>query len=417
MRSILLFAAVMASMFPYTQIVPLESYVQPYAVTLSLAASVICLPSTLKYAPAWDNLAMISFAVAGMVLFFISCLPQPNGQDVKSLLMYVSPLFFYCVGFTFYRTNRLLFRNLVTCSAMIWLVVGLIQTFVNPTFASHLVGAWSEASAVVVESGRGVLSLAPEPTHHGFHMLLLAALLYLLKGRTIYVVGCILASILLARSSSAVLALLLGFIVLFAIKPIRMFPIFCTLALVFGAVLMVVLNNLDQSQIRVLQLSRAVFDNPTALLTIDNSINNRIGGLVAGLGIVWNDYFLPAGLSNNDWLRRIPAILGTYPWLFDLSLAGIPSGIVIIFYQMGFLGVVFVMYFIYRIVSAARSTWGSYMLLVVVIVFLGQLLISNPIFGLLYGCVVASLRKNTVEKRNISINTDRLTLHGSLNRI
>ncbi len=408
MRSALLFVAVIASVFPYTQIVPLESYVQPYALIFSMLASVFCLPTTLKHAPAWDNYALISFAVAGMVLFFISCLPQPSDQDIKSLLMYVSPIFFYCVGFTFYRTNIIFFRSLVTYSAMIWLVVGLIQTFVSSTFASHTVGAWSEAAEVVVESGRGVLSLAPEPTHHGFHMLLLAALLYLLNGRTFYIVGCILASILLARSSSAVLALFVGLIVLFAMKPVRMLPFFGAISLVFGAVIMVVLNQLDQSNIRILNLSIAALENPTSVLTIDYSVNNRIGGLVAGLGFVWNDYFLPAGLSNNDWLQRIPAFLAKYPWLFDLSQAGIPSGMVIILYQMGFFGVPFVFYFIYRIVSAARSIWGSYMLLVAVTVFFGQFLISNPIFGLLYGCAVSLRGKNSVAKRSHQINENRL---------
>lgn len=402
MRDILLFAAVTAAMFPYTQIVPLESYVQPYALILSMAASVLCMPNTLRHAPAWDNLTLISFAVAGTILFLVSCLPQPNGQDVKSLLMYVSPLFFYCVGFTFYRTNRLLFKNLVTGSAMVWLAVGLIQTFVSPTFASHLVGTWSEASEVVVESGRGVLSLAPEPTHHGFHMLLLAAVIYLLKGRTIYIVGCVMASLLLARSSSAVLALILGFVVLSVLRPIRLFPVFLVFSLVLGAALMIVLNHLEQSQIRVFQLLMAAIENPTSILTIDHSVNNRIGGFVAGVGIVWNDFFLPAGLSNDDWLSRIPAFLEAYPWLFDLSAAGIPSGVVIIVYQMGLLGVIFVAYPMYRIFSAARSTWGGYMLLVAMIVFWGQYLISNPLFGLLYGCAAASMKRYSVAKRMVS---------------
>jgi hypothetical protein len=414
MRNILLFVAVIASVFPYTQIVPLGSYVQPYALIFSMLASVFCLPTTLKHAPAWDNYAMISFAVAGTVLFFISCLPIPSDQDIKSLLMYVSPILFYCVGFTFCRTNIILFRSLVTYSAMIWLIVGLIQTFVSSTFASHLVGVWSEAAVVVVESGRGVLSLAPEPTHHGFHMLLLAALLFLLNGRTIYIVGCIFASILLARSSSAVLALFVGLIVLFVMKPVRMLPIFGAISLVFGAVIMVVLNQLDQSNIRVLHLLISAIENPTSVLTIDYSVNSRIGGMLAGLGIIWNDYFLPAGLSNKDWLQRTPAFLAQYPWLFDLSPAGIPSGMVIILYQMGFLGVPFVFYFIYRIVSAARSIWGSYLLLVAVAVFFGQFLISNPVFGLLYGCAASLRGKISVPKRSHQINENRFKLNGVL---
>ena len=258
------------------------------------------------------------------------------------------------------------------------------------------------------------MSLAPEPTHHGFHMLLLAALLYLLNGRTIYIVGCIFASILLARSSSAVLALFVGSIVLFVMKPVRMLPIFGAISLVFGAVIMVVLNLLDQSNIRVLNLLIAAIENPTSILTIDYSVNSRIGGVLAGLGIIWNDYFLPAGLSNEDWLQRTPAFLSQYPWLFDLSPAGIPSGMVIILYQMGFFGVPFVFYFIYRIVSAARSIWGSYLLLVAVAVFFGQFLISNPVFGLLCGCAASLRAKISIPKRSHQINENRFKLNGVL---
>ena len=396
MRSVLLFAAVIASLFPYTQIVAIESYVQPYALILALLVSVYSFPYALKHAPVWDNFAMVTFATTGTFLFFLSCLPQPSQQEVKSFLMYVSPLFLYCVGFTFYRTNEFLFRSVVTCSAIIWLSVGMIQRFLSPSFATHLVGVWSEASEVVVASGRGVLSLAPEPTHHGFHLLLLACLLYLLKGRTIYVVSCILASVLLAGSASAVLALLLGATVLFVIRPIRMFPIFVAASIVLSTAFMVVLTHFDDSNIRmrIINLSVAIFENPTSLLEIDYSINSRIGGFLAGLDIIWNDNFFPSGLSNDYWLQRIPTFLGEYPWLFDLSPAGIPSGIVIILYQMGFLGVPFILYFIYRFISSGRSIAGVYLLLVAIIVFLGQFLISTPIFGLILGCAVSVLVNN-----------------------
>jgi hypothetical protein len=136
----------------------------------------------------------------------------------------------------------------------------------------------------------------------------------------------------------------------------------------------------------------AVFENPESILAVDHSVNSRIGGLIAGLNIVLENLFIPAGLSNKDWISHIPHFLRQYPWLFDLSTAGIPSGVVIVIYQMGLLGVFLIFFSMCRIVSAARSVSGTYILIVAVIVFWGQYLISNPLFGLLYGCAVASLR-------------------------
>ena len=54
---------------------------------------------------------------------------------------------------------------------------------IDPQFMTFLIGSWSESAQIVVDSGRGVLSLAPEPTTFGFHIIILAAIYYLLSGQ------------------------------------------------------------------------------------------------------------------------------------------------------------------------------------------------------------------------------------------
>lgn len=395
MRKLLLSVAVITSMFPYTQIIPLGSYTQPYALIFSIAASMYAFPIVLRSAPVLDNLAVFGLFFVGLFSFLISCMPYPDEQDIKSLLMYVSPLFFYAVAFEFARRNFDLFGKIVSYCAIIWIMVGLVQTFIQPSFASQFVGEWSEASEVVVESGRGVISLAPEPTHYAFHMILLASIIYLLCGQSWLIFACILSAILLARSSSAILVLGISVGLLFMLNPVRLLFYFVSFALLLGIILMITLGRFDQSDVRVLQLTSVFLNDPMSIIQTDYSVNLRAGGLVAGIDAVIDNFFIPAGLSNDDWLLNVPNILRRHSWLFNISSAGIPSGFVIIVYQIGFFGLFFIFSFVSRTVSVARSLVGTYLLFTALIVFAGQFLISNPLFGLLFGCAAASRISNS----------------------
>lgn len=390
MKKFIFLATVIASMFPYTQIFPLDSYTQPYALIFSIAASIYAFPAILKNAPVLDNVAIIGLFFVGIVSFLISCLPHPGEQDIKSLIMYVSPLFFYSVAFGFARLDISLFRKVVSYCAIVWLIVGIVQAFIHPSFASQFVGEWSDASEVVVESGRGVISLAPEPTHYAFHMILLASIIYLLCGQSWLIFSCLLSTILLARSSSAILVLGVSVGLLFSLNPLRLLFYWLSCVLIFVLILIINLGQFDQSDIRVFQLMSVFLSDPMFIIQADHSVNARVGGLVAGMGVVFDNFFIPVGLSNEDWLLHVPYILRQHPWLFDISSAGIPSGFVIILYQIGFLGVFFVYLFISRTVSVARSLVGMYLMFAALIVFMGQFLISNPLFGLMLGCAAAS---------------------------
>jgi hypothetical protein len=394
MRKLIFTATVIASMFPYTQILPLSSYTQPYALIFAIGASIYALPMILRNAPTLDNLAVVGLLFVGLVYFLLGCLPYPSEQDIKSLLMYVSPFFFYAVAFGFARLNFDLFGKIVAFCATIWLIVGLIQALIHPSFASQFVGEWSGASEVVVASGRGIISLAPEPTHHAFHMLLMASIIHLLRGQQWLIFGCILSAILLAQSASAILALGISAGLLFVLNPLRLLPYWVSSALFFVVIFMVIQGEADQSDVRALQLMSVFFSDPFLLIQTDYSVNVRLGGLIAGVSAIIDNFFVPAGLSNEAWLLSIPNILAKHPWLFNVSTAGIPSGIGIIVYQIGFFGLFITLFIMSRVISASRSLVGTYLLLTALIIFCGQYLISNPLFGLLFGCV-AALRAST----------------------
>jgi len=399
----LLVAAAVAAMFPYTQVLPNESYTQPYALMLAVAASLFILRRYLDRAPGRDVLSLLSLAVVGTVLFLASCLPTPSAQDVKSLLMYVSPLFFSASSFLFAIDHPVAMRRVVSVAAVVWLVVGVVQATVDPSFASRWVGNWNEAAEVVVMSGRGVIGLAPEPTHHGFHLLVMAAVLYLLGGKRSLIFACILAAVILARSSSTVLSLAVGAGVCLLLRPRKMLiPVVVAVTAAFGVFGVLARPAIDEP-IRVVSLAASLLENPVAILSVDYSVNLRLGGLVVGTGLVADSWLWPHGLSNAEWLARIPQIREANPWLFDISTAGIPSGIIIVAYQLGWIGMVLLTAPLFRIVRASRSSLGLWLMLSAVAVFLGQFLISAPGFGVLHGCALAATLSRRPDDRHSSV--------------
>lgn len=395
MKKVILVVAIATAMFPYTQIVSSDAYTQPYAVIFAAVATIFCLRSFLERGPGWEVLSLIGLAFVGTIVFLVSSLPSPVSQDFKSLLMYLSPLVFSVCAFTLSNSDLSTMRRIVSVAALTWLCVGIVQSLFDPTFATRWVGEWSGAANVVLASGRGVIGLAPEPVHHGFHMLLLAATLYLVKGNRYLIGACMMAPVLLAQSSSAILAMLLAAGVLVAFHPVRLLVPISVALFIMVVALGWWQDQSVQQTVRVAVLAGSFMDDPTAVLTVDHSVNTRVGGVIVGMGLILDGWLLPHGMSNADWIARIPQTLVANPWLFDISSSGIPSGILIVVYQLGWIGLLLLVVLFRRIYLAARSFMGLWLLFGALAVFLGQFLISTPAFGILHGCALAA----TMRKR------------------
>lgn len=389
MRVLILVIGLIFCYFPYTQILAIESYTQPYALIVCTLGALISFPTLTYHFPRADAIALFALTFVGVFAFALTCLPSPAPQDFKSLLMYVSPAAFAFTAFAIYHERPELTERIIIGAASIWLLVGLAQTLISPTFATGFVGVWQDSAGVVADSGRGTLGLAPEPTHHGFHMMVLAATLAVLRGRNWYSVACIIAALLFARSSSSLLALGLGSALFFGLqtkKGIAMlllaFPVYFGLGFLLE-------NRLLPESSRIVDLLQTAYESPTALIMSDYSVNVRVGGVVAGFWEIINGYFIPNGLSGEVWMREVPSVLSKNPWLFNISNSGIPSGFLIIIYQLGLIGVILLYVPVSRFLRREGPAFQNWLLACVVFVFLGQYLISTPGFGALYGLILA----------------------------
>lgn len=389
MKLAILCLALLFSLFPYTQIIELDSYTQPYALIFAGAASVAALPMLLRNFPRGDAVALLGLAAIGLVMFLLNCMPQPTSQEFKYLLIYVSPAMFAFSAYALIVDHPRLADRIVSGAALAWIGVGVVQVLIDPGFMTQLVGGFSEAADVVVDSGRGTLGLAPEPTHFGFHMVIMAALLALIGGRNWLSIACVVTAVLIARSSSALLALVLGGIIYMVVYTgkarlllLAVFPAYVLL----GAVLA---SGILPEDVRAVALAKDFYNDPFYLLTSDTSANMRLGGIYVGFKEIVGNAVLPFGMAHETWLDRISPIMSRNGWLLALSEAGVPSGILIVVFQAGVFGLVPLAWIVWRMLSRPRSHAEALLVSVMVFVFFSQYMISTPGFGLIYGAVLA----------------------------
>ncbi|WP_120716811.1 hypothetical protein [Tsuneonella amylolytica] len=389
MKKALYLVALLFCLFPYTQIIPLASYTQPYALVFSTMAAIVAIPLVQDKFPRGDLTALTILAMAGVLGFVVSCLPNPSPQDFKYLLIYVSPLVFAVAAFAVTLEDPKMADRVIVFAAGAWVLVGLIQTVISPSFMTQLVGEFSDAGEVVIESGRGTLGFAPEPTHFGFHMIILAALLALVGGRNLLALACLATAVLIARSSSAVLALSLGTIIYLAVFGrwgrwllIAIVPLY----FILGGILD---SGLLPNDLRVVQLLKSFYEDPWYLITADTSANMRLGGIWVGLQESFERGFIPAGLNSAQWEAAVGPIMARNPWLIGLSPAGIASGLLIVVYQLGVLGLGLMIYLTVRMLRGLRSHFETFLLCSVVFVFMSQYMISTPGYGLILGVLAA----------------------------
>ena len=118
-----------------------------------------------------------------------------------------SQLFFVSfVAYLVLKTERINFEFFLKFTIMIWIIVGLIQTFYMKDFLTFLV-----RNPRMIGESRGVVSLAAEPTFYGIILLFLMLFLFHeeYKNKKFFVFICILGIVFLAKSSMVFLFLVI----------------------------------------------------------------------------------------------------------------------------------------------------------------------------------------------------------------
>lgn len=388
LRKALTIATVLSIAFPYIQILPLASYTQPTALLLSALVLMITRFSGLRQMR-WSDLATLAgFAIVGLTLFAITCYPYRDIQEYKYLLTYVSPLLIAGACFTLLKWDRRLFTDILAASIVVWFWIAMTQALLDPAFLTGLLGTWGAAVADISASGRGVIGLAPEPTHHAFHMLLLGGSMALLRRHRWTLILCAIDVLFLARSPSGTLVVGLMVATTLVIYLPRLTMLFC---LVLAGVMAA---NIGQGLLdiaggsRLLRLAGIALSDPLALFLEDYSTNIRVGGAIVGFWEAAQNLLFPQGLSFGDWSAERLLILDRYPFLQDISTVGIPSGYGVLLFQAGILVVPFIICSTRRLILAAEDRIALIAVLCVPLTLVFQYYLSAPQFAMAYGIAI-----------------------------
>ncbi len=377
--------------FPYLELIPSPTYTQPYALILSGVLFPVALMYSMKKMPSVDIVILGSFFLFGFLVYILTCYPYTNFQGVKYLINYLSFPLIVLASFYAISSYELFVLNILKACVVIWAVVGGLQMLVDPELLTSFAHVRPGVASNIVASGRGVLSLAPEPTHYGFHMIMLAAALAL-WGQSKYVLICIFQLVLFAKSSSAVLALGLGFSTYILRNPFRLKIILILISsLIIVLYLVYFKNNEDYGNTRLSYILAKVLDDPFQLLIEDHSVNLRLGGAFASFSYMLGEFLVPHGLSHIVWRDVSQTIIEQNSWLLGLSGTGVPSGFGIILFQLGYLALPITVLCFIRFFSP-KAVGFNFVIYAVPFIFLGQIYISTPLFGFLVGLLIFRLR-------------------------
>lgn len=372
-------------LFPFTQLVPLPTYTQPYAV---LMAGVILIgaPGILVALPQTDRIMLGYLAVLGIVMFLFTAIQGLKFREISYLISYLTPLFATVGCYWVLRRYRFMAMRLLIVSICVWAGVGIIQNLGFADFLTSFATHSEDLGSNIVASGRGVLGLAPEPTHYGFHMLLLGTTLYLLRGPFWVVALAMAAMLLLAKSSSALLAIAFGALVWGCIRPLLRIWLFA--GLLGLAIFSAVIPLLFDDSYRITKIILAVYYRGFDVFLLDYSINARLSGMLAPIYLFQERAMLPLGMGLDSWLAARDQMLAQFPWIINISGSGPASGVGLILLQGGVFGLPVVIYIVNRFVFSLGRIPEGVLTAACFFVFMAQFYLAAPTFGLVLAALI-----------------------------
>ncbi|WP_398501819.1 hypothetical protein [Variovorax sp.] len=368
------------------KILPIDTYNQPYAIVMA-AFLLARRPKILLQLPSIDRLMLGWLAVLGCLMLLVQL---PDGlvlRELMFLLSYLTPLLLIPVTLYTLRKDIEFSRRILSYGIFIWVGVGLVQRLVDPSFLGFLVSVGeSELGLNLVNSGRGVLSLAPEPTHFGFHMIALGATLIAIGGPAWIAFLAIFSSIFLALSTSALAALAIGFFIWMLVR-LRRWPVILIIAVVSSGMFQLAAATFDDST-RIGHLIRSVGTMGFDIFLSDFSVNSRFYGFYAPIRESVFNLFAPIGISVQSWGELSAKIMSFDPNIMFLSLNGPASGFGLLLVQGGFFALPVLVYFFHRMCVRPSYSWRGVFACAAFAVFLGQIYLATPSFSLLFASLI-----------------------------
>lgn len=373
---ILLVINLYLSLFPYFQVVP-GFYNQPYYLVSNILLFFLISRHKIDYV----GLCFFLLAILGSLLFLVTSLmfAYPLMPSLKIVLSFVLPFVIYQNTLHFLKAHPKTFKTTVLVASLIWLFIAVVQLY-DPNFTQGLVVA-AERIDAITKSGRGVFSLAPEPTHFAITISLLSTLLFITHRKSIAVMFLLLGNAL-AVSSTVIMTIIVCFMFF---SFVRMRRIIYMSIIIFIISASFKYMEIFLSDSRFINMIHLILEGGPVLLLSDHSANMRFYGIVAGFWLSVQNIGLPALMHPEFWLSQIPQLLTGFTNAREFSPHGPSSGYGQIAYFGGAIGLFLILLAAMSIYRGIRREYGAQLFFFIgAMLFINQYTISSPLFGILF---------------------------------
>lgn len=383
--------------FPYLQLIPLPTDSQPYALLISI---LILIANGFRFVYK-ESLYLLIVAI-------FACLFAVYGgldfNTVRSVINYVS-LFTIATAtnimFVKFRNIPFkLFKQIV----YIWGIVAVIQQFIYPTFCSFLISRMAE-----VKYGRGVCSLAPEPTFYAIICALLSIICYLNYHENEHYkklqLIIWLQLIILSRSTTMIMLALLSYVVykgyiIVTRRPILIFYGLSVVLLIYF-IIPFLLPYIEQYRFGI--LFSKLLENPQLFVTVDESVNERfIHAFFPLYGFIVN-YGMPHFYGNfSDFMNGITSsgqFQDYIPYVKD-NYTRIMSGLGSALFELGLPALLIVIVLINCIKMLIRNDQHFLFYgILLVFILMNAMPLSNALVGFVFGNLIYCKHNTPVSAR------------------
>lgn len=393
--------------FPYIQLLPINTDSQPYALCIGLVALMIFGIRRLDI-----NIFCLLVVALFSVIFLLFGVVDFNA--IRSVVNYISLFVIASATYSFLTAYKKIPFGIFKWSVYIWCCVGVVQQFGWSSFCSFLI---SRASFGSSGSGRGMISLAPEPTFYAIICALLSLVCYLnfrnenRYRRLQWILW--LQIVLLSRSSMMIMVSLMAVVCYYMIRLFRQ-----RLKTVIGIIAAVTaicvilphaINYLENYRIGVL-LSK-LYENPQLFVTIDESVNERFIHAFFPIYAFFSDFGFPHFYGSfSEYMQGIFASgnFDLYIPSYRDDYSRIMSGLGSALFELGFIAllIIGVLFHCVRRISATLPVFLFFGILLFFIL-LNAMPLSNGLVGFVFGNMIYMSNKI---KTTVSVE-DRCVKH------
>jgi hypothetical protein len=306
LNKIVYFLFYMALCFPFVGGGVTNTDTQPWALFWGIA---LVLGRCIRTREWERNVYIDVLTVYLLISVLIGLYSVTTGLGVMSLARsganYASVFFITIAVYQMLKVQHGLKENWIKLAILIWFVVGLIQRFVDKSFAYGLL------SLPRTSADRGVVSLSGEPSFYGYMCIFFLLFAIEFKRHRLIYMACLLFEIVfLAMSTLTILYLVIfvGFYILEDIakrRPFGLAVIALGVMALFGGYL--AMRNYTSDN-RLLKMLKAFYYDPGTILD-DDSLNQRFADIKMALTSVLEQWGLPHGFYQTRIMSGYGAAL------------------------------------------------------------------------------------------------------------